>query len=219
MTGSVKIGLVRLLVLVGVLLCAGCQSPGQIAAGIVGGTVAGGIIPGNGLEQIYYLGIFDPRDQIPQTFYRVTVRGQASVINTQTRFASGWVPAALIDGLGTDVDAHLKGGEIKPSGDSTQVPELVSPVKRMFLLGPEGIRVSPASHRLVIVMGSSPEGFFEAVDAALGTLSSAEVSKADGQAQQAITNEYRRLQDELAELQTIRLRMANEAVSRAREAQ
>lgn len=195
-----------------------CQSPGQVAAGIVAGTAIGGVIPGSGLEQTYYLGIYDPRDQVPQAFYRITVRGQASMINTQTRFASGWVPAALIDGLSSDVSAKLSGGPVEVSGSSLNVPELTDPVKRMFLLGPEGIRVSPGGHRLVIVMGSSPEKFFAAVDEALGTLSLVEVEEADRTTRDAITREYRRLQDEREELQALKLRVADESIRRTKEA-
>ena len=97
------------------------------------------------------------------------------------------------------------------------VPELNDPVKRMFLLGPEGIRISPGGHRLVVVMGSSPEKFFEAVDSALGSLSTAELGKVDAQTRDAITNEYRRLMDERESLQALKLRVAAEAIQRAKE--
>lgn len=209
----------RVAVLVPVLLLfplAGCQTAGQTAGAIVAGTAIGGVTPSNGLEQIYYLGVFDPREQIPQAFYRVTVRGQASAINLQTRFASGWVPAALIDGLGTDIDAKLKtGGGITATGEGTTVPELNDPVKRMFMVGPEGIRVSPARNRLAIVMGSSPEAFFAAVDNALGTLSAVAVSENDARAKDSIVAEYRRLQEEAAAVGDLRLKLANAALKRA----
>ena len=37
-----------------------------------------------------------------------------------------------------------------------------------MLFGPEGFREAPANHRLVIVMGASPEDFFSAIDESLG---------------------------------------------------
>ena len=36
------------------------------------------------------------------------------------------------------------------------------------MFGPEGFREAPKDHRLVIVMGASPEAFFGAIDRALG---------------------------------------------------
>jgi hypothetical protein len=42
-----------------------------------------------------------------------------------------------------------------------------------MMFGPEGFREAPANHRLVLVMGSSPEKYFEAVDTVLGTVSQA----------------------------------------------
>ena len=42
--------------------------------------------------------------------------------------------------------------------------------RRLMMFGPEGFREAPRNHRLVVVMGSSPEKFFSAVDEALGHL-------------------------------------------------
>src|SRR5260370_22843419 len=69
---------------------------GWLAFGGATGTLS--VSPSNDLEQIYYIGIFDPREQVPQTIYRVRVRGQASALN-QMKFATGWVHADLIDSL------------------------------------------------------------------------------------------------------------------------
>jgi len=38
------------------------------------------------------------------------------------------------------------------------------------MFGPEGFRESPADHRLVVVMGSSPQAFFQAIDQTLGAV-------------------------------------------------
>ena len=56
--------------------------------------------PSSSLEQVYYLGVFDPQEQLPPTVYRVRVRGQGSALST-TRYASGWVRSEFIDSLST----------------------------------------------------------------------------------------------------------------------
>ena len=77
--------------LVGTLALTGCNNltPG---AEVALATSFGGRAPTNEVQQIYYLGVFDPREQVPPTIYRVRVLGQAAAIS-RTRFASGWVPA------------------------------------------------------------------------------------------------------------------------------
>lgn len=135
--------------------------------GGISGVLVAGRSPTNEIEQVYYLGIFDPQGQLQPSIYRVRVHGQASVLST-TRFASGWVPADLIDSLGTG-----------PKFNETDVLEIKESEKlaklrtgrRLMTFGPEGFRESPADHRLVIVMGSDPSAFFEAIDSALGQIS------------------------------------------------
>src|SRR5262245_33562546 len=84
------------------LLAVGCATPVQTAGLVAGVTVAGGRSPGQEIEQVYYLGVFDPQDQVPPSVYRVTVHGQASVLGL-TKFASGWVPADIADSLNTQI--------------------------------------------------------------------------------------------------------------------
>jgi hypothetical protein len=50
------------------------------------------------------------------------------------------------------------------------------------MFGPEGFREAPRDHRLVIVMGSSPQKFFSAVDSALGLVASVTQGQGDGPA-------------------------------------
>ena len=145
-------------------------------SGIVAGLVAGST-PTTELEQIYYLGVFDPQDQVPPMLYRVRVRGQSGALN-QTQFASGWVPASVIDSLSGQVGIGLSGpepGKVTVSPDNAPEPRasIYDYQKRLILFGPEGFRESPQNHRLVIVMGSSPDKFFNAVDDALGTVAAA----------------------------------------------
>jgi hypothetical protein len=111
----------------------------------------------NRLEQIYYLGTFDPDERVPPTFFRVRVRGQASILS-RMKFGSGWVPAGITDSL------------TEPMPGATSPSMLAaSPLQRPFgasLLqyGPEGFRTVPDTHRLVVVMGGDPSAFFNMVD-------------------------------------------------------
>lgn len=97
-----------------------------------------------------------------------------------------------------------------------EVPELLDPVKRMFMIGPEGVRIAPAKHRLVIVMGSSPQNFFKAVDESLGEIAKVEIEQADGETARAISEEQLRRHKEMAAIQDLRLRLAEEEVQRGK---
>src|ERR1700722_5095094 len=75
------------------LIVAGCATPAG-TVGLIGGVTAIlGNAPADEIEETYYLGVFDPQEQLPPAVYRVTVHGQASSMS-YVRFASGWVPAA-----------------------------------------------------------------------------------------------------------------------------
>lgn len=150
---------------------AACESlQGNIALGVVGATIVGANAPTHEIQQIYYLGVFDPQEQLPPTVYRVRVHGQASFIS-QMKFASGWVRADLIDSLGTTIKFKKDGGGIEFTRADGMEEDAIKPGRRLMMFGPEGFREAPKDHRLVIVMGSSPEKFFAAIDEALGSVS------------------------------------------------
>lgn len=152
--------------------CTAAQITGSVVGGVAGTTWYGGRSPGQEIEQVYYLGVYDPQEQIPPSVYRITVRGQASVISS-TRFGSGWVHASLIDSLGTRIETDKTTGQIKfERGDPKDQANLETG-RRLVVFGPEGFREVPKDHRLVIVMGSSPEKFFAAIDEALGAAAGA----------------------------------------------
>jgi hypothetical protein len=155
-----------------------CTTTGAIVGTTVGATVVGGFSPTQEIEQIYYLGVFDPREQVPEAVYRVTVKGQASFISLM-KFGSGWVPAGVIDSLGGQVymapQAGAAGPSITAADPATRAELKVG--RRLVLFGPEGFREAPAGHRLVIVMGSSPEEFFRAIDTALGEIAQVQVER------------------------------------------
>lgn len=146
------------------------QNIGLAAAAMTTGILAK--TPSNELEQIYYLGVFDPQDQLPPMIYRVRVRGQASAFSNM-RFASGWVPAPLVDSLSSTIAfANQDNLKTKIERDATS-ESVIKTNRRLMLFGPEGFREAPAEHRLVIMMGASPEKFFNAIDSAVGTVAQA----------------------------------------------
>ncbi|KZN52816.1 hypothetical protein [Pseudoalteromonas luteoviolacea] len=148
-------------------------------AGVVGAIAGGGstyftthTVTGE-VYQVYYLGVFDPINQISPTFYRITVRGQSNLFSDM-KFASGWVPAESIDTLTSKVEMTNQGLNVDANGGA----QITSARRKFVLMGPEGVREGPENHRLVIVMGSSPHNFFSAIDSAMGELLSFEQTKA-----------------------------------------
>jgi hypothetical protein len=125
------------------------------------------------IEQIYYLGVLDPQDQVPPEIYRVRVHGQASFIGL-TKFASGWVPAQAIDSLSSTVQFDKDSRQAKITPASADERAVLQTGRRLVMFGPEGFREAPKDHRLVVVMGSDPEGFFEAIDQSLGIVAQAQ---------------------------------------------
>ena len=168
---------------IAVMGVAGCSNiTDTVTLGTIGATLVGGQSPTHELEQIYYLGVFDPQEQIPPTVYRVRVHGQASFISFM-RFGSGWVPAQVIDSLGTGVGFDDAGNiEITPAGG--EAPPTFETGRGLMMFGPEGFRPAPRNHRLVVVMGSNPEAFFSAVDETLGAVAGVMAEQRDAELQQ-----------------------------------
>jgi len=163
-----------LLSLLSTVLLTGCASTAQtIALGVGAGSSVLGVTPNGGIEQTYYLGIYDPREQIatPQ-FYRVKVRGQSSVLSN-TKFSSGWVRADLVDSLSTLATFNSKEGGISWTGAEEAGKDKINTGRRLVLFGPEGFREAPSDHRLAIVMSANPEAFFSAIDESLGLIAQA----------------------------------------------
>jgi len=157
-------------------LVSGCSIEGLLA-GVGVTTIIGARSPSHEIEQVYYLGVFDPDDQVPPSLYRLTVRGQASFISA-VQFASGWVPAHLVDSLETRIQFKEKSTELEfTTGDPSRHAKL-TPGRRLMLFGPEGFREAPANHRLVIVMGSNADKYFESVEHVLGAVAAAKREQA-----------------------------------------
>jgi hypothetical protein len=142
-------------------------------AGVTAGVVTLGMSPSADVSQTYYLGSFDPQEQLPPAVYRIRVRGQSSILNA-TRFASSWVPAEVVDSLNGNIAID------NSDGDVTYSPVTTGPTAKpllsgrgLVLFGPEGFREAPRNHRLVVIMGSSPEKVEQAFASALGTVAQA----------------------------------------------
>lgn len=161
-------GWILLLPFLGVL--AGCSGLTVAQRNQVGGLVAAAglaVTPNADLEQTYYLGSFDPQDQVPPAVYRIRVRGQSSVLNA-TRFASSWVPAEIVDALTGSISINPKDGSVDVRNDGGTSG--LTTGRGMVMFGPEGFREAPRNHRLVVIMGSSPETVEQAFSSALGTV-------------------------------------------------
>ncbi|MBD8528211.1 hypothetical protein [Pseudomarimonas arenosa] len=132
------------------------------------GTAVAGQAPINEIEQIYYLGVLDPRGQVPPQMYRIRVHGQSSLGGAH--FASGWVPSSVVDSLNP--------ASINPEHSIIGAGEAGSTFlggRNLIAFGPEGFREVPQDHRLVMVMGSDSSKFFTAVGEALGAVSAAKI--------------------------------------------
>ncbi len=153
------------------LLLAGCGGMTVVQRNQTGLAVAAGlasVTPNADIQQTYYLGSFDPLSQLPPAIYRIRVRGQSSILNA-TRFASGWAPAEVVDSLTGAISTDMKTGTVSTQrgADTSQLPEQD---RKLVLFGPEGFRTAPRGHRLVVVMGASPEAVEQAFSSALGTV-------------------------------------------------
>lgn len=183
----------------------GCSLQPAVRNSLAGAGIAiASTTPTSSLEQVYYLGVFDPQDQLPPTIYRVRVRAQGSALNF-TRYASGWVRAELIDSLSTvaKFDGKDPDAGIRVSAADDESRTLITG-RRLILFGPEGFREAPKDHRLVVVMGSSPEKFFNAVDEALGVVAAVTQGQSGDQLERTLFRELLRLKLERERLTDLR---------------
>ncbi len=150
--------------------------------------------PNADIEQTYYLGSFDPQDQVPPAIYRIRVRGQSSVLN-RTRFASSWVPAEVVDALTGSISFKDKSSlDVQATG--TAGAKGLDVGRGMIMFGPEGFREAPRNHRLVIVMGSDPEQVEQAFASALGTVASVKFGQGGAAVNDAVMDLLLKLADE-----------------------
>jgi hypothetical protein len=182
----------------------GCETAaGNIALGAIGATVVNSRSAGAELEQIYYFGVFDPQDQLPPTVYRVRVHGQASTFSF-TKFASGWVRADVIDSLGTSVAFERNGAAPIITKAADDELATIQTGRRLVLFGPEGFREAPKGHRLVIMMGTNPEKFFEAIDSSLGAVAEAQAGQRTQALDRTLFQELVRMRAERDGLEVVR---------------
>lgn len=199
-----KVG-AALLVVMSMALVAGCATPAATNSAVaVAGVVALGHTPTTNIVQTYYLGVFDPRQQLPPTIYRIRVQGQASGLNW-TKFASGWVRSDLLDSLSSRIEVEPAGFKVSGAGNTLAKEIDKSQLnRRLVMFGPEGFREAPKDHRLVVVMGSNPEGFFNAVDRALGVVASVtQPSQSGPDVVREVWSDMARMREERRAMQTL----------------
>ena len=123
--------------------------------------------------------------------YRIRVHGQASFISF-VKFASGWVPAPFIDSLTADVSFKAgKSSSVQVDQGASDTLANLTTGRRLMLFGPEGFREAPRNHRLVVVMGSDPSEFFEAIDESLGEIAKLQAQQRQREeAKQISTSEF-----------------------------
>ncbi|MEQ8762628.1 MAG: hypothetical protein RL885_01790 [Planctomycetota bacterium] len=146
------------------------------------------------IEQTYYLGVFDPIEQVPPTIYRVRVTGTSDFFST-VNYAAGWVPADLIDSLGSRITFDREKGELQFGHDGESQNFGLKTGRGLMLFGPEGFREAPRDHRLAIIMDSDPSAFFEAIDTALGQLSAAKALQ-----EQTVSSQSGKILERIVEL-------------------
>lgn len=186
-------------------LLAGCANSAANYTLGVGSTAALGHTPTTNIAQTYYLGVFDPREQLPATIYRIRVQGQASALST-TAFASGWVRADLVDSLSGQI--ALDKNQVKLGDDPVNLvareEDKGALNRRLIMFGPEGFREAPKNHRLVVVMGSNPQTFFSSVDRALGVVASVTQSQGgEPDVLRAVWADTARMREERRAMQTM----------------
>jgi hypothetical protein len=184
---------------VALALLGGCSTVAQRAASSVVGVAS--LTPNADIQQTYYLGSFDPTSQLPPAVYRIRVSGQSSILN-RTRFASGWYPAGLVDALNGNLSIDTKNGNVSSSGaqDSASVLE----GRGMVMFGPEGMRDAPRNHRLVVIMGSSPEQVEQAFSSALRSVATVRFGQSGAALDRQLFTRLTQLAAERDQLKAIR---------------
>lgn len=122
-------------------------------------------------QQTYYLGVYDPNEEVTQQLYRVTIVGDAKWYSN-VKYASGWAPAEAVDALTGTVTPEKARIKISGEGGDVRLP----PGRSLVLYGPEGFRVVPQDHRLVLVMSSDPSEFFKQVQLIAGAKVEADIA-------------------------------------------
>lgn len=191
----VAVGLACCMVMLG-----GCATVAQRAAG--GVTTAAALTPNADIQQTYYLGSFDPANQLPPAVYRIRVTGQSSIIN-RTRFASGWYPAAVVDALNGKLTLDNKTGDVTGSGVQDGASGIL-PGRGMVMFGPEGLREAPRDHRLVVIMGSNPEQVEQAFSGALRSVATVRFGQSGAGLDKQLFTRLTELASEREQLKAIR---------------
>ncbi len=196
---GIRHALAAVIVTASFLFAGGCSTTAGNAGLVFSGIAAGSSFttPYDEIQQTYYLGVFDPEEQIQPSFYRFRLSGQSGFLS-RVRFASGWVESGFVDSLGSQIAFDKENGRLKFVGNSDETR--FDPGRRMVLFGPEGFREAPRDHRLVIVMGQDPNAFFDAVGGTLKDLTTLASRQDRQEVERRLVAERHRLQYEAAAL-------------------
>ncbi len=137
---------------------------------IVGPLILGACVSQD-FRQVYYLGVYDPNEDVTQQLYRVSIQGDTAWYST-VKYASGWAPAEAVDALTGTLTQDQAGVRLSGEGRDVRLP----PGRSLMLYGPEGFRIVPQDHRLVLVMSSDPSEFFKQVQLIAGAKVEADLS-------------------------------------------
>lgn len=137
---------------------------------IVGPLILGACVSQD-FRQVYYLGVYDPNEDVTQQLYRVSIQGDTAWYST-VKYASGWAPAEAVDALTGTLTQDQAGVRLGGEGRDVRLP----PGRSLMLYGPEGFRIVPQDHRLVLVMSSDPSEFFKQVQLIAGAKVEADLS-------------------------------------------
>jgi hypothetical protein len=123
-----------------------CASPGLTAGAVVGGIVGltsfGAYSIGAEIQQVYYFAVVDLERHSLSGVYRLTVHGQASMLN-KTKFATGWVPSAIVDALHCDIKAASASSPSNAVEPACAGPKLAAAIKNMSGSIEERLSVGP----------------------------------------------------------------------------
>jgi hypothetical protein len=159
-------------------------------------------------SEAFYVGRFDPLTQLPQELYRFRVNGEGSWYHDM-KFASGWLPASVVDPLGSTISIGKDGVSTKSAntGNGAQAAAdtkgYVEAYRTMRLFGPEAFLEVPKDLRFCVVMSADPNKFFQAARMLAGA-SMDDGTNALGvitKYQTKATDEYTLLDQKLSEVQ------------------
>jgi hypothetical protein len=162
------------------------------------------------VKETFYVGRFDPLTQLPEELYRFRLKGSSGCLSS-VRFASGWLPAEMVDPLDTQLTISPKGKVGVDAGDENNKAH-VEAYRTMRLFGPEGFVEVPKDFRLCVIMGSDPGEFFRMSTALLSAKDTSSLLGAGAEemslARKKGIDELARIEAELEKVENVKTKEA-----------